>query len=343
MYIHTSDYCPPPAASEPTLHTAQKTTSDLCCPHCQKRFNRRYNLARHLKAFSGSRMCDRPEKMCLFCGKNFPTKANLKMHIQNGDNECPVANTDQCPRCHDVFKSKSVLRKHVQSCFPENIEYRCPRCQRKFMKKYNLERHLRSFSGDTKCSAKDYSCPHCHASFSKRFNQQRHIATCSENRNRMKTKEELQSENEGLCCPSCKKCFPRALNFVVHVVIYCELPSSTDKKAVEQWQSGLYQPNNTCNSSQGRPKSRRSYQCPHCHNYFASQFNLKRHASRHTGNELTHCPHCVASFERQADFLTHLVVHMRTDRSLECPLCQESFELPSELFTHLCSHSEVVQ
>lgn len=59
---------------------------------CQKNYNSKYNLIRHINAYH----LDNKSYMCSFCSKSFYNKQCLTLHLSNRQCELPIQATDHC-------------------------------------------------------------------------------------------------------------------------------------------------------------------------------------------------------------------------------------------------------
>ncbi|XP_066936197.1 zinc finger and BTB domain-containing protein 49-like [Clytia hemisphaerica] len=85
-----------------TMHPGVKAFS---CDVCQKRFDRKENLMRHIRIHTGDR-----RYICNFCGKGYTDPSGLKKHVNaKHANEKKIF---KCDICQDTFPNKVILDKH---------------------------------------------------------------------------------------------------------------------------------------------------------------------------------------------------------------------------------------
>ena len=74
-----------------------------------------------------------------------------------------------CDKCEGQFKSKSHLKRHIQSMH-EGIKYACNQCDLKFSQKCSLYPHIKSKHEGVK-----YVCNQCDQQFTQQSNLSRHV------------------------------------------------------------------------------------------------------------------------------------------------------------------------
>ena len=86
-------------------HVADDHKEVFSCEICNKQFNERYALTRHLKIHTGERLTCTYEN----CNRTYTNKCNLKAHIRT-DHE---GVNFKCDDCLKTFKYKGSLTKHI--------------------------------------------------------------------------------------------------------------------------------------------------------------------------------------------------------------------------------------
>ena len=76
----------------------------FACDTCEKRFDRKENLMRHVRIHTGDR-----RYVCNYCGKGYTDPSGLKKHVINKHNDGPKFT---CEHCSTVLVSKERLEKH---------------------------------------------------------------------------------------------------------------------------------------------------------------------------------------------------------------------------------------
>ena len=94
---------------------------------------------------------------CNQCHLMFPTKSNLKNHIDL----VHEFNLYLCPECPKFFSTSSSLRQHTENHPRNATAVRCETCQKIFMNKENLGKHKEK----NHTGLESVSCDHCMCTF----------------------------------------------------------------------------------------------------------------------------------------------------------------------------------
>jgi KRAB domain-containing zinc finger protein len=129
---------------------------------------------------------------CTECGKGFPNKDNLRYHmvLHNKDlviqrsrsiyapnprtcvvDEPPALQPNECPFCHELFDTRSSMRKHMLK-HTDFDELKCPICEKTFTQKGNRNKHMRLHTG-----MKPYKCDICEKRFGEKYDLKKHMLT----------------------------------------------------------------------------------------------------------------------------------------------------------------------
>lgn len=109
------------------LHTNQKPFQ---CEHCAMRFAQVGNYRTHLRVHTGQRPFS-----CPFCSKSYNQSGALAIHLRSHTNE----KNYPC-ECGKRFNNSSDLKKHHRT-HDASLKLACPHCERKFAQKVNLRIH----------------------------------------------------------------------------------------------------------------------------------------------------------------------------------------------------------
>ena len=136
----------------------QRTIKKLSCDLCDfvakgegKSYKRSEGLSAHKRKVHGEKhLCDQ-------CQKMFPTKSNLKRHIQKVHND----NIHSCQLCEYESNKKNNLLAHVRKNHTDEMFY-CDKCEFTTRKAFQLKTHIRVKHEGIKlfCEQCDYSAPY---------------------------------------------------------------------------------------------------------------------------------------------------------------------------------------
>lgn len=104
----------------------------------------------------------------------------------------------QCQLCGDVFKWKSVLKKHLNTHSPNKAKFACSLCPKRFTRKEYISIHMRIHAG-----VRPFVCEICARSFVKRQDLIRH--------------KSLHSDERNFSCSECNKKFKRSADVHAHM------------------------------------------------------------------------------------------------------------------------------
>jgi KRAB domain-containing zinc finger protein len=107
---------------------------------------------------------------CEHCGKSFPKKYQMKIHIQSvHEKKKPYP----CSDCDKMYPTESTLKVHINAKHTKEIKYQCPHCSyftylKGVIPKHILEVHER---------AKPHKCKSCNAEYFYKRGLANHFAT----------------------------------------------------------------------------------------------------------------------------------------------------------------------
>ncbi|XP_029341231.1 zinc finger protein 525-like [Acyrthosiphon pisum] len=139
------------------------------CNICDKLYNSKANLTRHVKIHTREES-EEPEKksICAYCNKSY-TKSYLKTHtkIHTGQN------LHNCDICNKKYCLKSTLTYHKRTHTGVK-PYKCDICDSKFSQSSTLTYHKRTHTG-----VKPFKCDKCDKRFFGQSNLYSHMRTHS--------------------------------------------------------------------------------------------------------------------------------------------------------------------
>ena len=243
----------PPPASEPSVKTENKPTSDLsmnpfCCFGCYKRFPYRETLANHLQEISPNGTLLQCQICKMFLGNS--CKLNMHSAIHKYSNLTVENQNVPCPECGSIFKglkalmihenyhcmhwlrkplfkckfcfkyatSYSGLIKHFESNHVE-IYYKCNLCQLAFRTSDSaVEHYMQVHRSKGKSFGLLHKCPFCKSVYSERKILEGHFENHFKN-------GDFRVEKFIYSCFMCNKPFDQAKAMRNHVISTHRKPS----------------------------------------------------------------------------------------------------------------------
>ena len=128
----------------------RKNDVNLTCDHCDKSFQKKQNLKRHIRTHIKT---STESFSCEICDKRFFRKDNMMAH-----NKSHQEKSHQCSYCKKYFSKKFTLERHIEAnhkvSFPNGGTFfsqeqvkapcniKCTYCVKKFSSKQNLKLHV---------------------------------------------------------------------------------------------------------------------------------------------------------------------------------------------------------
>ncbi|KAJ6633123.1 Zinc finger protein, partial [Pseudolycoriella hygida] len=328
-----------------------KPSSPWICEICDKEFSdvRRFN--RHKKIHD-----DEKQFRCPTCNKGFNERADLNRHIDRHIKSQDVAIEENfdCPECHMSFKVQSDLRIH-QSVHRSDGKIVCGECNKEFTTKIQLKRHVRTHFVD-----KPHKCAVCMKGFPEMGSLTRHFRkhtgevrekkfeclTCGKryyDSHSLGVHKRKHSGEKPWKCNTCDKSFIdlRLLNshkkihmdYKPHACQYC------DKRFTHQ---------STLTTHMRTHTNEKPYVCSFCGKCFIQSSNLSLHIRVHTGEKPYKCTTCQRCFASSSTLTMHHRVHSgifyrinleTNDRHpYNCSVCNKSFAR-HDLSAHMRTHT----
>ncbi|XP_048513965.1 zinc finger protein 497-like [Athalia rosae] len=270
------------------------------CAICKARFKGSGGLRTHYKVVHAAG----PTFTCDECGKEFPLKERLKLHVRTHTGYKPY----KCNECEKSFARGGQLVQHRRT-HTQVKPYRCLICPGTFSCAANLALHVKRHNGQ-----KDHKCDICGRAFVRRDALKKHL-------------ECLHKDVKSFLCVICNKTFKGHLpqHMRTHAQDRPHGCATCGQRFAQKSQLTVHQRTHS---------GQRPFRCLVCWQAFAHSTALKLHTRRHTGERPFKCAECNAGFTQLPHWKKHMrCVHGRTD-PYRCKNCDTFFRIKNDLETH---------
>ncbi|XP_014481923.1 PREDICTED: zinc finger protein 37-like [Dinoponera quadriceps] len=270
------------------------------CVVCDARFKGSGGLRNHYKVLHTTG----PAYKCDECGKEFPLKERLKLHVRTHTGFKPY----KCPECDKSFARGGQLVQHRRT-HSQVKPFRCGLCSNSFTCAANLSLHVKRHNGQ-----KDHKCELCGRAFVRRDALKKHL-------------ECLHRDVKSFVCAICNKTFKGHLpqHMRTHARDRPHGCATCGQRFAQKSQLTVHQRTHS---------GQRPFRCLVCWQAFAHSTALKLHTRRHTGERPFKCNLCNVGFTQ----LPHWKKHMKCIHGLHdpygCRRCDSFFRIKSELEYH---------
>lgn len=278
----------------------QNSQKKYCCVVCDARFKGSGGLRNHYKVVHGAG----PVFKCNECGKEFPLKERLKLHVRTHTGFKPY----KCPECDKSFARGGQLVQHRRT-HSQVKPFRCGLCSNSFTCAANLSLHVKRHNGQ-----KDHKCDLCGRAFVRRDALKKHL-------------ECLHRDVKSFLCAICNKTFKGHLpqHMRTHARDRPHGCATCGQRFAQKSQLTVHQRTHS---------GQRPFRCLVCWQAFAHSTALKLHTRRHTGERPFKCTECNAGFTQLPHWKKHMkCIHGRND-PYGCKRCKSFFRIKSELESH---------
>lgn len=278
----------------------QSPQKKYCCVVCDARFKGSGGLRNHYKVVHGAG----PVFKCDECGKEFPLKERLKLHVRTHTGFKPY----KCPECDKSFARGGQLVQHRRT-HSQIRPFHCKLCSNTFTCSANLSLHLKRHNGQ-----KDHKCDLCGRAFVRRDALKKHL-------------ECLHRDVKSFLCAICNKTFKGHLpqHMRTHARDRPHGCATCGQRFAQKSQLTVHQRTHS---------GQRPFRCLVCWQAFAHSTALKLHTRRHTGERPFKCSECNAGFTQLPHWKKHMkCIHGRND-PYGCKHCKSFFRMKSDLESH---------
>ncbi|KAL0117980.1 hypothetical protein PUN28_008983 [Cardiocondyla obscurior] len=282
------------------LKDQQNLQKKYCCVVCEARFKGSGGLRNHYKVVHGAG----PVFKCDECGKEFPLKERLKLHVRTHTGFKPY----KCPECDKSFARGGQLVQHRRT-HSQIRPFHCKLCSNTFTCAANLSLHLKRHNGQ-----KDHKCDLCGRAFVRRDALKKHL-------------ECLHRDVKSFLCAICNKTFKGHLpqHMRTHARDRPHGCATCGQRFAQKSQLTVHQRTHS---------GQRPFRCLVCWQAFAHSTALKLHTRRHTGERPFKCSECNAGFTQLPHWKKHMkCIHGRND-PYGCKRCKSFFRIKSDLESH---------
>lgn len=271
-----------------------------CCELCDARFKGSGGLRNHYKVVHSKG----PLFKCDECGKEFPLKERLKLHVRTHTGFKPY----KCDECDKSFARGGQLVQHRRT-HSQIKPYSCELCSGTFTCAANLALHVKRHNGQ-----KDHKCDICGRGFVRRDALKKHL-------------ECLHRDVKSFLCSICNKTFKGHLpqHMRTHAQDRPHGCATCGQRFAQKSQLTVHQRTHS---------GQRPFRCLVCWQAFAHSTALKLHTRRHTGERPFKCAECNAGFTQLPHWKKHMkCIHGRNE-PYSCRNCNSFFRIKNELEAH---------
>ncbi|XP_006562778.1 zinc finger protein 664 isoform X2 [Apis mellifera] len=304
---------PPPRPSIDTTTTAPPTNA--CRPvdtgDVHGRNTGMRKIGTRWRGFEDDEEC-RKRYTCSVCELEFAKHRDYKRHMVKHSDARPYI----CSTCGKAFKRSSEICNHRR--IHRDIKYTCEICGFTTNNKISLRMHHR------RVHERDYRyrCDQCDKGFMSNYDLEDHKTS--------------HLETKAFICEFCGNGYSQRSYLVSHKRVMHGIKMSTPKA----FQCNICNKRSFATEQELRSHLNlhsQMFLCAECGQKFATNYALKLHCRRHTGEKPYQCPFCPKAFARSPALRVHKLTHTG-ERPYVCNICGQSFTQRSSLMVHHKKH-----
>lgn len=284
--------------------TVKASKEPLPCPYCEKRYQSRKTLQRHM---------ERQHKH-IDSDDNVASKIDVELDVDTDASKLP-ATEHKCAHCEKVYQGKYTLRQHVKRDHDINLSeaFVCLECNAQLPRLRLLDEHVVRVHGGAPCVI-------CGRRYKTRHELKRH---------------QLKHTNErNVPCnyPGCEKRFLTTRHMRNHIKVHSE-----QKNFVCESCGYSCRHKETLRVHSRSHTGERPFGCKVCEKRFPSHSGLREHMAMHSTERPHVCKVCGATFSRQKGLYHHKFLHTEK-KQFVCKLCGNAYAQAAGLAGHMRKH-----